>query len=597
MEKKNKLFKLVLTLLVGATLYSCVDNDYDLGKDVDLTMGLGADKLTLKIGDTEKMFLRDMLEIEDSEVDTLENPGRSLYYLVKGGETTVDVEVNKIPLFTVEDVNLLPVLPILPPQAEDMEIGVGKLQAENRPAEGEMNVDIENIPVEIKRLRNVYPTSNNLRMSLVIEQPSYASFVISDVKNLKITFPDFLEATYNGNPGEHVYKPANIANNSSPNPINLGTIAVNYLQFGTEAEKGQLITDGTLVVRDNVEMEGEFTLRATRAFTLRSGDEVNVKLVVELGAIDVERITGLVDPVINPTVDPIEIADDLPSFLQDPEVVLEVSNPTIKFDMRGDNLPIPLLFSGLLSSVKGSEITGPVRLPATGYDNVPASVDHLFYFYQGSEPFDPNGVNPADKAHPVPTLSTLLRKIPDYINVNLTDGKIKSDQSQLHTIKLGEDFGVELDYEVLIPFRFDRGLRIVYADSIVDMNEDLKDYQASGITVTATAVNSIPLDLKLKLVPIGFNSSGVPGQDLSDEIEVETVLIPAATGLTAAGIKETDISIVMAAGNPEAVSRLDRFEIRVDAESVASSELLSSQYFFLKDMRLKLNGQVIANFN
>lgn len=594
MGKRKNLIQFVLTLLVGTTLYSCVDNDYDLSKDVDLTMGLGSDKLALKIGDTEKVFLRDMLDIEDSEVDTM-TTGRSLYYLVKGGNTNVNVEVDRIPPFQVNEVNLLPSAPMLPVN-EDLEIEPGELSPLQMDARNEMDVNIENIPLEIKRLRNVFPAFPTLQLKLVVEQPSNASFVISAVKDLKITFPGFLYAAYNGNPGEHVYHVENITGNAT-STIPLPMIPIYYFQFGGEEEFGQLITNGNLALREEVSMEGEFTLNATRSFTLQRGQEVNVKLVLELGTVSVERITGIVDPVINPTVDPIEVADGLPSFLQDPEVILEVSNPTIKFEVEGGRLPIPLLFSGELNSVKEGQSTAPVRIPASGFDEIAELVDQASYFYQGSEPFDPEGVNPADKRFAVPTLSTLIRKLPDYINVDLSNRKVRSDETKLHQINLGTNFEIPLVYEVFIPLKFNRGLKIVYTDSIVDMNKDLKDYQASGLTVTATAVNAIPLDLNLKLIPIGFNAAGVPGQDLSDEIEVETVLVSAATGLTEGDIKNTDISIKMTARNPEAVSRLDRFDIRVEAESVESSELTSAQYFFLKDIRIKLNGQVIANFN
>ncbi len=594
--KKNYFLRFLLTLLVISTFYSCVDNDYDLGKDVDLTMGLGSENLTLKIGETEKIYLKDMLDIEDTNIDTLKD-GRSLYYLIKEGASEIDVRVNKIPVFRVAEVNLVPDRVLFPSEVPGVDPDRDPLQLNNVTASAPMTVDIQSIPEEIIRLRKIYPVSKMCTMKLVVEQPEGSSYILTDVKNLTINFPYFLSSSvFQGAPGQTVYRVPDISGNTSP-VIQLDPIPVEYLQFGQADLFGQLITENSLIAEDDVEMSGDFTFNVSLYELNEKNSRVNVKLIIELGAIDADRIEGIVDPLIEPVVDPIDIADELPGFLKDPAVVLEVSNPTMKFISYGASLPVPILFSGHVSSVKENSYTGPVRIPVSGYEPIPQGTDHTFYFYQGNEPFDPQGVNAMAPVHFVPTLSSLIREVPDYLQVDLSGRRVKANPDQLHSIRLGEQFRATMDYEVLVPFIFDKGLRIVYTDSILDMHDDLKDYQVSGMTLTAVSVNSIPLDLNLTLVPIGFSPSGEPETDLSGEIEVEPALVPAAKGLAEADITEANIAIVMKASNPEAVSRLDRFDIRVNGESVDSSELTSNQYFFLKEMRIKLHGQVIANFN
>ena len=68
----NSIFKHILlgtTLCAGATLLlnSCMDDSYDIDK-VDLTMKLRTDGLGAPLGNTEKIMLDDILDIDDSEV-------------------------------------------------------------------------------------------------------------------------------------------------------------------------------------------------------------------------------------------------------------------------------------------------------------------------------------------------------------------------------------------------------------------------------------------------------------------------------------------------------------------------------------------------
>ncbi len=588
MENRQKLMRLMLISLMGISFSSCVDNEYDLSKDLDLTMGLGSDKLAMKIGDTEKIYLRDVLETEDTEVDTTST---SLYYLVKDGNTNVDVEVDRIPPFWIDEVDLAPTMPILSATDNDVNLVKGKLTPTFASASNAMHIDIEDIPAEVVRLRHIYNEAKMVDITLEIEQTTPNPVRISAIEGLRIIFPEMLFSS-RFPAGTHTLDVPN-KTNINASSIHIASIPIDYLEFGNEADFGQLITDNKLIINEDVIMEGTFTLEATQNFTLTKGNEVNVKLVVEVGNFEVDRITGIVDPVINPSVDPIEISNDLPSFLQDEDVVLAVSNPTIKFNMLGeDKLPIPLNFYGVLNSILKNQNIASVRIPADGQAEMPELENSSFYFYQGARPFDPNGVNSAATPYLVPTLSNIIKKIPDVINIDLDNGKIKSNQKELHSIALGIDFNVELDYNVYVPFSFNSGLKIVYKDSIMDMNSDLKDYQADGLTLTATAVNSIPLNLNLTLTPIDVN-----GKVMTD-ITVEPVVIQAAPQASSSSTTtETNIELVMSTTNPASISKLDRFNIEVNANSINSNQLCSNQYFLLKDLRIKLNGQVIANFN
>lgn len=65
-----------------ATLYSCVDDAYDLNKDIDKTITVGGD-LTIPSSSTEEMLLKDILDLEDNSTVVADKNGD--YAIVKAG--------------------------------------------------------------------------------------------------------------------------------------------------------------------------------------------------------------------------------------------------------------------------------------------------------------------------------------------------------------------------------------------------------------------------------------------------------------------------------------------------------------------------------
>ena len=70
---------------------SCMDDSYDLN-NVDLTMGLGSDGLSVTLGNTEKIYLGDLLDLDES----VKLDGENTFYLVEDGNTHFNVRVDKV---------------------------------------------------------------------------------------------------------------------------------------------------------------------------------------------------------------------------------------------------------------------------------------------------------------------------------------------------------------------------------------------------------------------------------------------------------------------------------------------------------------------
>ena len=135
------------------------------------------------------------------------------------------------------------------------------------------------------------------------------------------------------------------------------------------------------------------------------------------------------------------------------------------------------------------------------------------------------------------------------------------------------------------------------------MNKDLKDYEADGLVVTANIFNAVPLDLTATVIPVD-----VKGRVISEIVVSEANVAPAQpksvlaneAEVTATGV-ETPVQITMKLTDPKALKRLDVLRLRIQAagtQTAGQKAVLSSlQYIKVKDIRLKLKGQIVADFN
>jgi len=580
------------------SLSACVDDSYDMSKDVDMTVGLGSDGLKLKLGSTEKILLKDILDVDDdSNVSTTES---GLYYLVEKGETEFSFNVPQVNV-AFDDAELTPVIKVADFSKVAGILGGGatarltvpsglKVGAENVEATSNMDFAVDDISEDIKTIKNVELTDGHFNMTLEIEQTPGVDFVISSVRNLKIHLPSYVRL--DGVPGGVV----SIADcNPGTSKVDLGSTNIKAVEFAPEM--GQEIVGGKLSLRDKVYMKGDFELKSRNSFAMDADDYANVRLTISTkgsNGIDVVvcKVKGCFNPDIDPDIAPISIGENLPDFLKDEEVRVMVSNPTVKFGVDMSQMPVAIDMSGKLTASGRNVPTMPVYLPK-GADNgakVELGANRLstLYFYQGEKPFDPQGVEQSAHAYSVDNISDLITVIPEHINVDMSDGMVEVKQGVLHTIELGRDYKAETDYSVYVPFVFDSGMKIVYNDSIDGMNKDLKDYEADGVTITAEILNTIPLDLLAKIVPVDVDGNPLPGITVND-----ANVAAAQNGQPTS----TNIELTITLANRSDLRLLDKLRFRIEALSVDSDSLSSDQYLIVKDIRLKLNGQVTADFN
>ncbi len=602
-------------------LNSCIDDSYDLNK-VDMTMGLGSDGLGVKLGNTEKVLLDSLLDLDES----VKTDQSNLYYLVKSGTTNFSVNVDNVTTIFKKTKLVTQDILTYDDVKEQIAREYGKIVDDDRPlpigsdfllkneAQGEESIDFTVTDIRDVAYIEEVDVANNIVISLKVSRnntPENLALGVSNMKNVDIILPAFLKVI-NLKDGWTL--------NSETNTLHCNNYACNNLSVGAASEEICSMVLDKVAPKRNVPANGtltftgdeakikmtcqEVTFRNTagRDIEMKTGNKASICLNIDISNtnLTLNSVTGKFNQVIEPSVDPIDIQESLPDFLTDEDVVINATNPTIRFNSNMTNIPVGVQLGGELKSVfdNDASLNQSVVLPTTA--KMKAGQNNIVYFYQGSEPYDPelNAATVATDKAQASNLSNLIKKLPSRIEVNLDNGDLKVDDSNLYTIQLNKEYKAQADYSVFVPFEFKGGLTIVYNDSTNSFNDDLKDYAADGIRITSTANSTVPLDLTVHLDPVDVNGNTISGITFTDPATGKDAVVKGSSDGTS--VQNTELTIEANLTDPSLLKKLDRIYFKVRAaneDDTTSQKLVSTQYLKFNDIRLRLKGQVIADFN
>ena len=625
-----KQFLFVGALCAGSAFLTtaCVDNSYDLSEDLDLTMGLGSNGLSVPMGNVEKIYLSDILSVDES----VKLDAANQYYLVEDGTTNFDFTIDKVTT-KVDNPTLRtdagkPALPFNTVCEILDAAGVSSItlpavsQVFSGEAEGTESMDfsVTDISSDINAIHSVSFTPLKVSLSLEWFKSNAAlKFDLKELREVEITLPSILHVVEGSvsegwtlAKGNKLVAQSVAFNGANMMKIVSFTIDQAQLKDCSTIEKGEFSRELSISPEAlHITMKGKADFVNTGSFTMTSNDYMDVRLYIKVGTpgannktnVVVTRAKGVFDPLINPDVESIDIASELPDFLQDPEVRVNVSNPTLKFNVYPNNnvqIPADVDFYATLHSIKdGADQVDPVEFPK--YTRLYKNTSNVIYFHQDAAPYDPTGLEtdaPGKKVQTkkVDNISSLINVLPDRIEVDLgangADKHIRVVGE--NEVALGQKYSQVVDYTIYVPFEFKNGVTIVYTDETDGMNEDLKDYAADGIQISAEAENTIPLDLKATISAYDMNDKLIPG------IQFEEVDVKAGGGTDATAVT-TALTIKATLTDPNLLKKLDKLEFKINAASEATSnathKLVSTQYVQLKNVKLKLIGQIVADFN
>ena len=216
-------------------------------------------------------------------------------------------------------------------------------------------------------------------------------------------------------------------------------------------------------------------------------EEVSVTGAGDFGSdLVVASVTGTVRrEVENPDT---IMLDDLPDFLDDPEVVLDLSNPAIFLNVR-NTLP------GIATTAL--KLTGTQTRQTEEFEIVEG--ENRFELSDHYSTLRPEGYDDAAWIR-VEDLGGLVRQLPEKIDVEVMPVTLRTDN-----MPVPSSFDVNLDYEIFAPLSCGPDFKLVYQDTERGWASDLEDLDnvdAGCIEVHALADNDLPASLTLDVIPV-----------------------------------------------------------------------------------------------
>lgn len=580
--KKRPLIAAALLLTSFGITTSCIDNSYDLNRDIDMTISAGGEHLAIPVGYTEKITLDKIIELDEGD-DLQIVDGE--YHLLK--KDNIDETNTSVKLVTVnESSNPIEPIRII---SGNHDSDVYDILISNAESEGFINAEAHGVNkavIEIGSLAADMPTTLTLKLKLSGE----ISTSLVKVGTMTITFPNFIQfEKENGLNGQTL-----TMTDVQIEPYSGFTkeLKINKYVFGKEYGEGNRVDEenGDRILKiENQEIKIE--MQGINVTTPSGNGSLNITPTITLAEMAVSEVYGTIQPDID--VKPTEVElNNLPDFLQDDEIRLDITNPVFSFNANNP-LNTDVEMDGVLTGYKDGKVTKIVKI---GSGNGGASItlkpsgdkqQTISIVRDEQTVVEANATKVV-----VPNLNDIIETIPDHINVELKPA-VKTEQ--YYTVNLGQDYTLNSAYDIDIPLSFGSNLKIVYEETLDNFDLDLEDVDIKKAVLSINAVNTIPLAMEIKNDNVSaLDANGNVIKDI--DVTVEGTITESKDG-------KTEVSSALNVNLNEtaegAISKLDGLKLKITAVpgQATDVQLLSTQWMQLKDMKLKIPNGIKVDLN
>lgn len=572
---------LLLTSL-GVTT-SCIDNSYDLNKDIDMTVNVGGEHLAIPVGYTEQITLDKIIELDEGDDLQLVNGEYHLLKSDKIDETNTSVKMVTVNASSnpINSINVLNNVDYSQP---------GDVTVEDIESEGSVNTEahgIDEAVIEIGSLTANTPAK--LTLSFEINKTNSISYSDVTIDKMTITFPDFIkfEEGQSGLNGQVL----TISNETLHSPTYTKYLNISKYVFGEKYGDGNKVKEenGDRIIKiENQKITVKTDVTVHQA---QGTGSLSITPTAILAAMTVSEVNGTIKPDMDVKPTEVELTN-LPDFLQDEEVKLDITNPVFSFKANNP-LNEEIEMDGIMTGYKNGKVTKTVKI-GSGNGGVPIKLkpsgnkQQTISIVRNEKTVVETGATKVI----VPNLNDIIETIPDRISVELKPA-VKTDD--YYTVNLGQDYVLNSEYNIDIPLSFGSGLKIVYEETIDDFDLDLEDVDIKKAIISITADNTIPLKMEIKNENV--SALDVNGNKITDiNVTVEGTITESKDGKS---IATSQLNINLVSTKEGAISKLDGLFFKVTAVpgQATDVQLLSSQWMQLKDMKLKIPNGIKVDLN
>lgn len=586
---------------------NCIDESYDLSKDIDMTITLGGDNLTFPGGSTDTISLKKILDLDEGEENTLktnkgEINGLSIgdYYLKEDAEpkeTYIDIQAASVKLGN--EIEEKETLPFVNPNV------IGKESIEEL-----LNLNTsykfhnEEIPSQLRKI-NWVELNEPTHLKIYFESDGIKQLIMKE--GLKITFPKYI--TLANVSTEYYEASENVVLITKDTPFNKDgtTIDINIIKIdflNPAVNDNFFIPDtdpkdwenpsGIIDLDINLTVRGEIAARSEDFNPGVLTDEATIGATIHFDNANILRGEVQIAPSFDVEIDPVDFVD-IPEFLDDEETNIDLHDPKIFLHVN-NTAPIGV---NIKADMVGLDENGNVII---AHDGTPAKIqigksnyDEEYALYLPAQTQTVFAISRLEHSYGndtiaivVPNISNLVEKIPAQILVENVESTVPPID---YTIELDRRHTVTADYEFITPLAFGEHLNFVYRETFDGLSEDLEDIKIHHIELEMTTINEIPMEMSLKAEAV--NTDGVLINNVS--VSVDGKINAGKQGAPSNG----NVKIVITSPTGE-ISNFDGINLVITGKCPAATEgtpLNEHQTLKLSDIKLRIKNGVTMDLN
>ena len=558
-----------LFLLVAAT--GCITDQYDLRKDVDLVVGFSPDGLLLPGESDVDIPLNQVISLKENGQLTVDEQGNYLFYkngldmdtcticvghgsLCFGTDDTLTCQLRDNPMVQIEDNSRFPDFASM-----TIETTVKPHYHPDRPNVGarefiymvtDLNVDVD---VSFEDVQGI-PYIDEVHYQV----PGFYDLVDpSDLVEYNVSTAE---------PHHHSIRVKGV--DFHPGNIHEGDT------IGLNVDNGQILMAGLVKMSGKVKMFSKADYAASAAPRMR--------VHVMIGSLTTTQVKGRFHKSESVDLATITLGD-LPDFIRDEEVVVDVENPLVRLTLD-NGVPSNVALNAALKSMRGTEEvaelkvgsaygTEPIAFLAGELDG-PMRRSHVWLSRVPTPLPDSVRSNVV-----VPDMMNLIRRVPDKVEIQAF---AQTDSAQAITLDLAREYKAVPRYELVAPLKLGPNMKIVYRKELKGMREKLKHADFDELFVEADVTNRIPLALEVEAQPLDSKGKVLPN-----------VGVELPEGIPALG-QCPIVFRLYNKGDADELAKLDCLAIKVygrSGEAMAGQYLNENQNLRMEHIHITLKGR------
>lgn len=586
-----------LTLTLPATFNSCVNEDYDLTKDIDKTICIDGE-ISAPIGNSETIFVTDLLNLDGDESDVLFLDINDNYVLTFMGNRTEasftvpsfrfsgDIMTNGGHLGLIKRSDIMEELA---PGLSGTGLPVPKGLTVKRTFDASttpLEID-EDIPEEVTDVKDIHGNA-------VAKVTFLANTGKATLSGLTVDFPDYLifagiskgqiDCDFDKESNTLRFGQVEVGRVMSEVSLDITGIDLTKIPAG----QGFIRDRHKMLLNDNITLTGFEVSLLTDDLGNTFGDipeEVHIDTGIKINSLDIKDVTVKVDPKVAITPQAINVGK-LPDFVNGDGAVLDLYDPQIMLFLGNDS-PLTMSLNADLESYKGDS-RNTVHIGdnggATDKITVKSGMTSRIYLSRTGESA-PSGYQNVK----VSNLSDIVKNVPERISIANID--VKADD-EFVTVQTDKSYNFYCSYSIIAPLAFGKDMRIDYCSDYDGWNEIFNsedvDYEINSAVVTFDCVNTIPFGIEMTAAAIDKEDNVIPEITVTIEGNVSSGSVDKPS--------KTPMTLNLKTSSGDDMRRLDgiRMNNRISgADNDLSGVCLNKrQSIKLENMKIKIKGAI-----